>query len=241
MTEATLITNDARFSRQSAIIHPDLADAQVLVAGVGMLGSFTALALAHCVKHVAVWDMDSVEDVNMGNQAYNATHYGLPKGKALEAMCAGFPLSSEFARFPLDKAPSELLPHTLEGRKLIVVSGVDSLAVRGELANYARHHGADYFVDTRAMGDVAVILIVPPDQIERYLRDELPKDEDVPDVPCGMNGTAYIGSFVAGKVVASLNASMRGVRVPFIRVEDVNMGVVLHEAALEEEVVKKEE
>ena len=236
MAEVAAIANDARFSRQSQIIAPDLASAQVLLGGVGMLGGSTGLALSKCVAHVACFDPDVVEDVNSGNQVYNGRHIGMPKGKALEDLAAGLPLSSEHEPFPLSRAPSELLPNPREGRKLIVMSGADSFKVRADLANYARHHEADLFVDTRAMGELCIICIVPPHQIERYLRDEVIRDEDAPAQPCGMNGTAYMGSYVAGRVVAYLNTYFKvgGARVPFIRVEDLGPGGVLREEFSEE-------
>lgn len=238
MAEVTLIKQDARMSRQAQIVHADLASAQVLVGGVGMLGSFTALALAHCVRHVAVWDPDVVEDVNAGNQLYDASHWGLPKGEALERMTAGFPLSSTHSIFPLESAPEALLPHPREEGKLIVISGADSFKVRADLAAYALHHEADVFVDTRAMGSLAIVCVVPRASIEQYLAHEVIKDEDAPDVPCGMNGTAYMGCYVAGRVVAGLNSHFRGGRVPFIRVEDIDTQDVLRCDYPEAEEVK---
>lgn len=217
-----LIRNDARFSRQAQIIHPDLASAQVLIGGVGMMGSWSALALARCVAHVHCFDPDVVEDVNSGNQAYNGAQLGKPKGLALEELAAGLPLTTTHGIFDLAKAPEEVLPLKREGRKLVVVSGADSFAVRASLANYAHHHNADLFIDTRAMGDMCVVLcVVPPHQVERYLRDEVLDDAAVPDQPCGMNGTAYVGMYVASRLVASLNTYFKGGRVPFIRVEDL--------------------
>lgn len=246
--QATLIPNDARFSRQAQIIHPDLASAQVLVAGLGMMGSWTVMALARCVAHVHAFDPDVVEDVNSGNQAYHGGVLGQPKGTALESLLVGLPVTTEHAPFDLGKAPEEMLPYPREGRKLIVFSGADSFKVRADVANYARHHKADLFIDTRAMGDVCVVqCIVPPHQVERYLRDEVYDDASVPDQPCGMNGTAYVGMYTAARLVASLNTYFRTGRAPFIRVE--NLGVPnsggadalrLEESDGEEEVVHEE-
>lgn len=234
MADAVLIANDARFSRQSAIIHHDLAEAQCLVGGVGMLGGSVALALARCTKHVAIFDPDTVEDVNSGNQVYNGGHVGMTKVSALEALAAGLPVDGVHGVFPLEKSPEDLLPYPREGRKLVVVSGVDSFAHRASLANYARHHNADVFVDTRAMGELCIVLIVPQHQIERYLKEEVRRDEDVPDQPCGMNGTFYVGSYVAGRVVSALNAHFNGRRVPFIQVEDLSTWDVLRTEYSEE-------
>ena len=219
------ITEDARFSRQSQLIAPRLRDANVLIGGVGMLGSFTALALARCTHEVIVFDPDVVEDVNTGNQAYNGSQVGVAKAEALESLAYGLPLSGKRSIFPIEEEPTALLQDA--SRPLIVVSGADSFRVRGDLANYARHHGAEVFVDTRAMGELCIVCIVPQHLIPRYLDEEMRRDDEVPDVPCGYNGTSYCGMYVAARVTAGLNAYFGGRRVPFFRVEDLSTGDVL--------------
>jgi len=183
---------------------------------------------------VVAFDPDSVEDVNAGNQAYNGDHVGMAKVDALAMLGSGLPLTTHLGPFPLDKGPDELGPLTDE---LIVVSGVDSFAMRAAMANYAYHHNAMLFVDTRAMGEVCVVCIVPHELIPKYLSDEVISDDEVPDVPCGLAGTAYVGMYVAGRVVSGVNAYLSGLpNVPFIRVEDVHTGEV-HRSDLMKEVV----
>lgn len=220
-----MIHQDARLSRQSQIVAPRLLHASALVCGVGMLGSFTAMALARCVAEVVVFDPDVVEDVNSGNQAYHGDNVGRSKVEAMESLNVGLPLTGRLGEFPLDKAPRDLLQY--QDNDLIVVSAADSMTVRAAMANYAKVHKASLFVDSRAQGELAVICIVPPSHIEAYLAD-LPGDDEVPNIACGATGTAYTGMWVAGRVMTYLNAHFRGMpNVPWIHVEDLGGGNVL--------------
>lgn len=231
---AVLVSHDDRMSRQSQIIHEQLSQAQVLVAGVGMLGGAVALALARCCAAVSCWDHDTVDAVNLGNQSYNLEQVGKPKALALCELGSGLPLWGNVGQFPLDLGPDELL-RVAGGREgpLVVVSGVDSIPVRAQLANYALHHDAAVFVDTRALGELIVVCVVPMTHIPMYLAD-LPDPADVPDQPCGYNGTGYVGAFVAGRVGSYLNAFFRGVPTPWVHVESLVDGAVLrHEIARE--------
>ena len=230
---ASTISQDARFSRQAQLVHPRLQDAIVAIGGVGMLGSWAALGLARCVGHVFAADPDVVEDVNSGNQAYNGDYIGLPKVEALARLASGLPLTTHHGDFPLDKSPAELfpvLPELDEPRSLIVMSGADSFAVRALLANYALHHNASVFVDTRAMGELTVVCIVPQHHIEKYLAEEIIDDKDAPDAPCGATGTAWVGMAIAGRVISGLNAHYRGMpNVPSVHVEQLSQDVLRSE------------
>lgn len=229
-----MIVDADRMSRQSELLAHRMQNAAVLIAGAGMLGSWTAMALGRCAMDVQVWDFDTVEAVNTGNQAYTSEHPGLPKVQALEALTRGLPVRGHNERFPLDASRESLL-ETVEMRAnspLIVVSGVDSFEGRKAMAGWARHHNADVFVDTRAMGEIAVVFIVPHAHIERYLRDEIIDDAAAPDVPCGMNGTAYVGQYVAATVTARLNAHFMGKPVPFVTVDEIGNGQRLREDKL---------
>lgn len=232
-----MIHDTARMSRQEEIIHPDFHKALVLIAGCGMLGSWSALAIARCAQHVMLFDHDIVEDVNSGNQAYNAKGVGIPKVQALYELGTGLPLSAHEGLFPIEATPDSLRlasKHLFmeEDIPLVVVSAVDSFQARMQIAAWARMHNATLFIDTRAMAEIAVVACVPHAHIERYLRDECIDDAQAPDAPCGLHGTAYVGQYVAALVTARINTHFRGLPVPFITVDDVGMGHRLREEKL---------
>lgn len=227
-----MIREEARMSRQAQIIHPDLLRAGVVIGGVGMLGSWTALALARCCATVTIYDPDEVEDVNSGNQAYHGMHSGLPKVRALADLASGLPLRAFEGLFPLDKSGDDILHQANmqweeERPPLVVISAVDSFEARKAIANWAHYNKAAVFVDTRAQAEIAVTCIVPGDFIPKYLAEETITDEEAPDEPCGLNGTGYVGMRVASRVCGGLQSFFSGMNPPFVLVENVRTGDIL--------------
>lgn len=225
---ALIINENDRFSRQANIIHDDLMNAVVLLVGTGMLGGWTAQALARCTSLVHIVDGDTVEAVNSGNQPYNALHAGQPKVGALAGSLTGFPVAAthdlfDGGAFTKDRLLDDDLLTPGHERKLIVVSGVDSFVPRGQLAEWARDQGADVFVDTRALGNTAAVFIVPNTHIQYYLDHEMMDDADTPELPCGFNGTAGVGMYVASQVYSYLNSYFAGLPVPFAQVTDLQL------------------
>ncbi len=217
-------------SRQSQIILPGARDATVVIAGAGMLGSWTAHALVRMVAKVIMFDgADLVEDVNTGNQAYNGMHVGMGKGEALSASLYGLPIEAVAEKFP----PDPTIPRAIaEG--LVVVSCVDDLAARKAIAEWALANNADLFIDTRAQGETAAVLCVPlrsplgSDEGEERLAEYMagvPEESEVEDVACGMTGTAFVGMWVAQRVAMSINNHYRGLDNPAMIVYHVGQGI----------------
>lgn len=215
-------------SRQSQIILPGARDATVVIAGAGMLGSWTAHALVRMCQQVTVYDgEDTVEDVNTGNQAYNGMHVDMGKGEALSLSLYGLPLEPVAKLFP---EPTTLPPLASQGRWNVVVSCVDDLQARSAIAQWAMDYRADLFIDTRAQGETAAVLCIPlagpfgDDRLTNYLR-AIPEESEVEDVACGMTGTAFVGMWVAQRVAMSINNHYRGVDNPAKIVYHVGQGI----------------
>ncbi len=221
-------------SRQSQIILPGARDATVVIAGAGMLGSWTAHALARMVAKVTMFDgADMVEDVNTGNQAYNGMHVGMGKGEVLSASLYGLPIEAVAEKFPPQPSPGEWASWKAGGVDPcynVVVSCVDDLAARKEIAAWAFDTHADLFIDTRAQGETAAVLCVPlnkengEDRIDAFVR-AVPREDTVDDVACGMTGTAFVGMWVAQRVAMSINNHYRGVDNPSKIVYHVGQGI----------------
>lgn len=240
------IAEAARLSRQEALIPAGLQDAVCIVVGAGMLGGFTAIALAKCAAHVAVYDFDDVEDVNTGNQPYHAMSVGRPKVDALGDLVAGLPVSMNAMRFEYEATPEDIfggagLPATAEPRPLVVISAADDFAVRGAMANWARVRGAAIFVDTRALQNMGIVFLCPGEEyITKYLSEELDEEmiRNAPEGACDEKGTAYVGMSVASRVVAGLAAFFRGAPVNFVSVQDVVLGITTRQERAHYETVR---
>lgn len=219
-----------RHARHEGLITPELRASTIFLVGAGMLGGFTALALSKTGANIHVWDHDTVDIPNLGNQIYTQDQLGAHKAVALCDFVENVNIVTE--KFNTDLSPemnSDLTwnrPERPHHAPIVMLSAVDSFAVRKELAQYALDHKFDVFVDTRALGEVAVTGIVPHALLERYIH-ELPSDATAPDAPCGFEGAAYTGMQVGARTVAQLNAFFRGYPVPYLQTEDLATGTIL--------------
>lgn len=191
-----MLTDSQRLSRQRQLIHPKAAEYSVLIYGAGMLGSWTTHALARMVDTVTIWDGEDVVEVeNIGSQAYCEVDIGEPKGEALMLALNGMRVWHRAERFPL--ADIAIPPD-------IIIACADSMQARRDGAEWSGSNGTPLFIDTRAQGLEATIITVGPKEYGDYLGD-LPSDDDMPAIPCGERGTAFVGMFVASRVASIVN------------------------------------
>lgn len=228
-----MIHDDARFSRQELLVHDDFKNAVIVVAGVGMLGGWSTLALARIAKLVMVFDHDTVEDVNSGNQPYAEREAMMTKVEAIASIGSGLPIVPFHSKFDSSITRESVMSHGMLAldpdptRKLVVVSGVDSMAGRTEVATWALKNKADVFIDTRALGELIVTFTVPPHMLEHYLSHEILDDKDAPEAQCGEQGTSYAGMAVASRVCIHLNSFFRGRQYPYALVEHIGLNDIV--------------
>lgn len=251
--------------RQHQLLAPSLRDIGALVFGAGMLGSWTVLSLARMLKRVDVWDYDRVSEENLGTQAYTQAHLvdysgdddefrediGMLKAQALEDLCYGLPVHGHPTKAPPD-LNKEYLASSWPGRCLdlstsVVVCCVDSIAARRECAEWAEANDVPLFIDTRALGELAVIYpvarlqpttingkvaqpVTPNENYNYYLAD-LPDESSVPDAPCGGVGTAYVGHWVSSQVARLINNWAQGQQLP---------GKVVHHVGQDTRIIQPE-
>lgn len=212
----TEIDRGTLLDRQVVIIPRKLQYSDVLLVGAGMVGSWTALALARVVSNVHVWDYDKVEAENVGCQAYTGVQVGVPKVEALADLGVGLPIVPFNEKFPC--------PEMSEGEITSpLICSVDTIESRKEIAEWCQENSIPLFIDTRVIGEQVFLVVVDGTKgrtYKDYIKD-LPKDEDVPDATCGMVGTAYVGMFTACQVLTTLCQWASDKPVPYLRGWDV--------------------
>jgi len=193
--------------RQHQIIDPSMAEQTAYVVGLGMVGSWVAQALSRVCGQVVGFDDDVVGVENLGTQCYDGL-IGVPKADATKGALLELPFTGYVARFP-DGAPSRTKP-------TVVVSCVDSMTARREVAKWCQRKKVPLMLDCRVLGEtVALFAAFTQPQREshegyrRYL-SELLTDNEVPDVPCGASGTAYCGMWLAARVATVINNWCKG-------------------------------
>lgn len=207
--------------RQGELVSSRLQEMEIIVAGAGMVGGWLVPILTRTGALVKVYDFDKVGVENLQCQPYRREDVGLSKVSAVGRLCT----SAEVVIRVEERFPPEESIRTPD----VVISCVDSMAGRREIAEWCRERDVSLFLDARVLGEIAAVLSVTEKKgYGEYLK-ELPRDEDVPDAPCGARGTAYSGVAVASKMVGFVNNWAREIRVPRKIVWHTGLGDVMEE------------
>src|SRR3990167_10223595 len=133
------------YERQLGMFDPtqyDADSAHITIAGLGNIGSHTALALARMgLRHFALYDFDTVEAHNLASQAYSVRDVGKRKVDAIAAQMRALNPAIEIEKHAERYGG-------ICGTS-ILISAVDNLEARREMA---AHSGAGTFVIDGRMG-----------------------------------------------------------------------------------------
>jgi molybdopterin/thiamine biosynthesis adenylyltransferase len=192
----------ANGSRQS-LLTQGLSSLAVDIVGLGMHGSWTALALARMgVGRLRLWDDDTVEQGNLETQVYNGWQLGKDKINAmLETVESLGPTLSTIEGKLVRYVDQPLLP--------IVVSCADSFETRKAIATAALRDHCDLFIETRSGGHTLLAHAFEPTEaaVRHYLDNFFP--DVVAPQACGATGSIAIG-FQAASLVAALVTQWKG-------------------------------
>ncbi len=176
--------------------------ARVLVLGAGGIGSHVGFLLAKQDCILTVYDMDTVEEHNLGGQLYRADHLGMTKVAALFDVIENVIGSENMQDFSFRPTPY--------GEKAIedsfVFSCFDNMAAR-KLA-FDKWKNVDdpnkIFVDGRMLADQGVVYCVVPGREEAY-EETLFDDSEVDEGPCSNRATSFGAFFTSALMVANFN------------------------------------
>lgn len=172
-----------------------LADLPIDVIGCGTIGKpLAAMLAAMGADNLHLWDSDTVNGENMGNQGWMPGELGLPKVEALANMCRLY--------------GSKPVPHNERVVRVSPLVGtvrfycVDSVDARRDIAAVT---GAELHVDGRIGGEKCQIVCRPTGE-------ELAKTVPEANGPaaCGTQSTLFIGHVCAGLMVSQFTRWLRG-------------------------------
>ena len=178
----------------------------VSVVGLGTLGSWTALALSKMgLPLMSIWDDDTVEEVNVGLQAYNIRDSGSPKAEMLGAELERNATAVDYH----DKWEGQ----TLNTR--FIVSAVDDWDVRQDIFQHAPGRRSRYLIDLRS-GKESLLIYTVNLQDKAAREAYLQSFEVTPyDLDCRSQGVVYVGMRAGTEVAATVAAILRGRPYPF--------------------------
>lgn len=203
----TLLMNDttARFS--GAEWYNEIQRTSIILAGLGGIGSWTALQLARMVpSRMVLYDDDVVEAVNMAGQLYGYNDVGKNKVNAVSELITSYTSMQNVYAVP-EKFTSECEAGD------IMICGFDNMDARKTFFNSWEAHvmctpeeerRKCLFIDGRlSMDELQVLCMSGEDSynIMRYRNEFLFSSREAEHTVCSMKQTTYLASMIGSFIV----------------------------------------
>lgn len=171
---------------------------EIIVGGVGGIGSWLVLFLARIGHELYIFDNDTVEEVNLAGQLYSSAGIGRPKTDACKQVVASLvPGCNIHTVTGLYQEDSISTP--------IMFSCFDNMAGRVVLFNnWKAQDDRELFIDGRMLAETGMLYTVQKGQEERY-EATLFSDEDVEEAPCSFKATSHCGAFISSMMTTTMN------------------------------------
>jgi hypothetical protein len=196
---------ESRYSRFSdAPWFRDEVKENIVIGGVGGIGSWVSFFLSRIGHNLNLYDMDTVEETNMGGQFYNAMSVGKSKVDAVKDIIR------DFSGCEVSINDEEYTKESMTSA--IAISCFDNMKARKVMFNrwkelfVATQDPNMLFVDGRMTAEQGHIYFVTPnpETVKRY-EDTLFGDDEVEPLPCSFKATTHNGSVIASQMVAGIN------------------------------------
>lgn len=203
----TKTDNLSRF--QGAMWFDAIQNLRVTVAGLGGIGSWTALLLSRLnVQNICLIDPDRVEGVNMAGQLYKLNNIGEYKTYATIANIHEF---SDYYR--LDCSNNRIEDTYMCNN--ILICGFDNMDARKRAFDKwldgirildPEEKAKSLFIDGRLDAEDLQIFCITGDNeyfIEKYYKEYLYNDSEVEEAPCSFKQTSYLAAMI-GSLITNL-------------------------------------
>ena len=188
-------------SRYSGIVN-NLHEYSFHILGCGAIGSSAATQLARSgAINFFLYDMDKVEDVNVGASQYDNRHVGIEKVKAL-----GYILQDINPEARIDCMNGYFKEYCYNGDKDIAILAFDTMNVRMEAVKILCANAKQKpmcIIDGRMGAEHYQQYIIPKPDIKKYEKVWY-NDEEMSSDPCNAKATSYCsnmsGSFIANAI-----------------------------------------
>jgi hypothetical protein len=190
--------NLTKFSRQFDLIDPSLLEKSITIIGAGGIGSWSTLTLAKMgCSLIGVQDFDKVELENTASQLYGEKHIGMYKVDALQEIVEELTSIKIVPNYDhWEKNTPVISP--------IVVSGLDSLDVRGDLWESIKNNPmVEWYIDGRMSGNIIRIYTVKIGEDNAWYEKTLVGDKNLEPEKCTEKAVAY-NTLMIGSVIANL-------------------------------------
>lgn len=203
---ALLDTSTSRFS--SALWYQRVKDQDILLAGLGGIGSHVAFLLSRLQPHhILIMDPDYVEESNLSGQLYGVHNIGNSKTSSVGEVMTRY--SDFHAYSTIQEAFTEETSYSSD----IMICGFDNMTARSVFFEKWLEHVAErgidnkencLFIDGRlAAEEFQVFCIKGSDNysMHRYSHDYLFSDKEAEETICSYKQTTFTASMIASVIV----------------------------------------
>lgn len=203
----TLLQDETTIRFSSAIWYEAIQSKTISLAGVGGIGSWTALLLAR-LRPLAlfIYDPDTVDTTNISGQLYSSADIDKPKVQAMNNMAHNF--ANYYAIYALEERFTE---HCTPSD--IMICGFDNMEARAVFFRAWKTHveakpenerANCLFIDGRLAAEEFQVLCIKGDDtynINRYETEFLFSDEEAEETICSYKQTSFMANMIASVMV----------------------------------------
>lgn len=204
------------------------AHVQVAFVGLGNLGSKMALTAARMGFIVSGSDPDTVDESNLGTQAYLIAQEGQRKPEAMRQL-----MRLVGARdLGVGNFRSSTDPSGVTSECTVAIISTDSLESRREIfgtefwRNMVSFEGADpLIVDVRMALESLEAYFIRLDEVGKHVKDTITGQEgDAVKLPCGATSVPYTGDGASALVMPQVRRHIMGFSTPHTILADLASG-----------------
>lgn len=203
----TLLQDETTIRFSSAIWYEAIQSKTIILAGVGGIGSWTALLLARLrPQALFIYDPDTVDATNISGQLYSLADINEPKVRAMNNMVHNFAtyysIYAVEERFTEQSVPND-----------IMICGFDNMEARTTFFRAWKIHVESkpenerancLFIDGRLAAEEFQVLCIKGDDtynINRYETEFLFSDEEAEETICSYKQTSFMANMIASVMV----------------------------------------
>lgn len=202
LTEEELEQVDSKYSRFKEAPWFSLEPLDIIIGGCGGIGSFTAFLLSRQGHNLYLYDMDTVEEINLGNQLFKQSDVGTSKTQAVTNIIKELSSQENVEQYGA-------FDSTSMGNS-IMIAAFDNMSARKLMfekwVEYVNENPDEkcLFIDGRLSQELIQVFAVTPDRIEEY-KQYLFDDSEIEELPCGYKQTSHSAAIIGGLIVGLLS------------------------------------
>ena len=207
INSGSLLVDESTSRFSSAIWYEGIQQQNIILAGVGGIGSYVGFLLARMKPaSLYIYDPDTVETVNMSGQLYGQQDVGAMKVNALSNMMRNYAnCSSTFAipeRFTLSSGTSDIMIcgfDNMSSRKIFFTSWCEHVMLKPQ-----DQKKDCLFIDGRLAAEELQIFCIKGDDvfnINEYKTKHLFSDAEADETICSYKQTTFMANMIGSLIV----------------------------------------